>query len=171
MSLESSSTQQSAVQARLTTFGGRVALLVVAVGLVLIGLGYNGVSGASINGIVDLRAQLPYLVSGGLLGLAVVVIGSALLVSQSARQDRVRLEAKLDLLIELQLDATGGTRAAAPSDVEGLFAAGASSYHRPSCRLVDGREQTVYVTAEEAEAAALNPCRVCRPETQALSPR
>ncbi|MCU1587250.1 MAG: hypothetical protein JWN31_743, partial [Frankiales bacterium] len=45
MSLDSSSPQQSAVQARLTTFGGRVALLVVAVGLVLIGLGYNGVSG------------------------------------------------------------------------------------------------------------------------------
>ena len=170
MSLDSSTSQQSAVQARLTTFGGRVALAIIALGLVLIGLGYNGVAGASINGIVDLRAQLPYLVSGAILGLAVVIVGAALMISQSARADRVRLEAKLDLLIDLQSDATGGLRTA-PSDVEGLFAAGVSSYHVPSCRLVEGREQTPYVTAEEAHAANLKPCRVCQPAGSNVSLR
>ena len=164
MSLDSSTPRQSAVQARLTTFGGRIALAVVAAGLVIIGLGYNGVSGASINGLVDVRAQLPYIVSGAVLGLAFVIIGAALMITQSAREDRVRLEAKLDTLIELQSEATGAVRTSAPSDVEGLFAAGTSSYHRPTCRLVDGREQTTYVTAEEARSQDLNPCRVCQPE-------
>ena len=166
MSLDSSTTRQSSAQARLTTFGGRIALGVVAIGLVIIGLGYNGIAGAggSINNVPALVAQMPYLLSGGAVGLALVILGAALMVTQSARADRVRLEAKLDVLIELQSEAVGTTRTAAPSNVEGLFAAGASSYHRPTCRLVDGREQTVYVTAEEARAQDLNPCRVCQPE-------
>lgn len=157
-------TQQSALQARLTTFGGRTALLVVAVGLVIIALGYNGISGASINGLVDLRAQLPYLLSGGILGLSLVIVGSALMITQAAREDRVKLEAKLDQLIDAQ-QAQGSATTAVPSDAEGLFAAGSASYHRAGCRLVDGREQTTYVTAEEAAAQDLKPCRVCQPDT------
>lgn len=158
--------RQSSVQAQLTRFGGRIALAVVAVGLLIIGLGYNGISGGggSINGVPALVAQMPYLISGGVLGLAVVVLGAALMITQSAREDRVRLEAKLDVLIELQESAVGAVRTAAPSDAEGLFAAGTSSYHRPTCRLVDGREQTVYLTAQEALAQDLHPCRVCQPE-------
>jgi hypothetical protein len=163
MSLDNTPGRQSPVQHRLTSFGGRTALLVVAVGLLIIGLGYNGISGASINGFIDLRAQLPYLVSGGILGLALVIVGAALMITQSAREDRIRLEAKLDQLIEVQGDGAVRTSAAAPSTVQGLFAAGAASYHRPECRLVDGREETTYVTAEEARAQALNPCRVCQP--------
>lgn len=152
-------------QSRLASFGGRIALAVVALGLVVIGLGYNGIAGAAINGLVDVRAQLPYLLSGGVFGLSLVIVGSALLVTQSAREDRARLEAKLDQLIELQADALPArTRAAALSDVEGLFAAGRSSYHRPECRLVDGREETTYVTAAEAAERELAPCRVCQPQ-------
>jgi hypothetical protein len=157
------------LRSRLGALGGRTALLVVAAGLVVIGLGYNGISGASINGLVDLRAQLPYLVSGGILGLALVVVGAALMITQSAREDRVRLEAKLDALIEAQLAATPAPTAV-PADVEGLFAAGTSSYHLPACRLVDGRDSTTYVTADEAEASSLKPCRICQPR-QAVSPR
>ncbi|MCW2573106.1 MAG: hypothetical protein JWO88_3164, partial [Frankiales bacterium] len=52
-----------------------------------------------------------------------------------------------------------------PSDVDGLFAAGTASYHVPGCRLVDGREEVTYVTAAEAAARDLKPCRVCQPET------
>jgi hypothetical protein len=52
--------------------------------------------GGEINGVPNLNAQLPWLVSGGLLGLAFVVFGSAILVAHNARVDRARLEAKLD---------------------------------------------------------------------------
>ncbi len=51
-----------------------------------------------------------------------------------------------------------------PSNVDGLFAAGTSSFHRAGCRLVDGREEISYVTAQEAAARDLKPCRVCQPE-------
>jgi hypothetical protein len=162
MALDRQTSTQSAVQARIASFGARTSLLVIAFGVLVIGLGYNGISGASINGLVDLRAQLPYLLSGGIFGLSLVIVGAALMVTQSAREDRIRLEVKLDELIDAQA-AAGSAAAPVPSDVEGLFAAGTASFHRPECRLVDGREQTAYVTAEEAQARALQPCRVCQP--------
>jgi uncharacterized membrane protein YidH (DUF202 family) len=99
MALDRQTSTQSAVQARIASFGARTSLLVIAFGVLVIGLGYNGISGASINGIVDLRAQLPYLLSGGIFGLSLVIVGAALMVTQSAREDRMRLEAKLDELI------------------------------------------------------------------------
>lgn len=148
-------------QTRLARFGGRTALAVIAIGLLVIALGYNGISGAAVNGIVDLRAQLPYLLSGGVFGLALVITGAAVMITQSAREGHARLEARLEQLISLQQAPPAAL--VVPQDAEGLFAAGRSSYHVPSCRLVAGRDDTVYVTADEAEQRALTACRVCRP--------
>jgi hypothetical protein len=145
----------------LAALGGKAGLALVGLGLLLIGIGWNGAAGQ-----LSVVAQLPYLVSGGLLGLAVVVLGAAVLVLQSAREDRVALEAKLDLLAEAVLEA-GAARSDAPRDLSGLVVAGTASYHTPSCRLVDGREQTTYLTPEEAQARRLKPCRVCTPQQAA----
>ena len=136
--------------------GGLLSLALVGVGLLLIGLGYNGMASNT-----AVAAQMPYLLSGGLLGLALVVFGSALLVNHSAREDRQRMEGVLQQLLEVQQDGLG---ARVPAGADGLFAAGTSSYHRQGCRLVDGREEVAYVTAEEAQARDLKPCRVCHPE-------
>jgi len=83
---------------RVASYGSGLGVIVVGVGLLLIGIGWNGMAGGGgeINGVPNLNAQLPWLVSGGLLGLAFVVFGSALLVAHNARVDRARLEAKLD---------------------------------------------------------------------------
>lgn len=142
--------------------GGRLAVAVIALGLLVIGIGWFGASGdgALIDGATDLRAQLPYLLSGGFLGLALVVVGSALLVSQSARLERARQEA----LIEARFDALaaalggGGLQRAVPVDA---VVAGESAYHLPTCRLVDGRAGQEYVTVDDAEASGLRPCRRC----------
>jgi hypothetical protein len=138
--------------------GGRLALAIVFLGLVVILLGYNGISGN-----IQPAAQFPYLISGGFAGLAVVVFGSAFMVMQGAREDRQRIEGVLMQILEAQ-QAAGGGHSSVPSDVDGLFAAGTASYHVPGCRLVDGREEINYVTAAEAQAADLKPCRVCQPE-------
>src|SRR3954470_4621568 len=63
-------------------FGGSLGLVVVAAGLLVIGIGWNRAAGAGgdINGIPTLSAQLPWLLSGGILGLGLVVFGAALLV-------------------------------------------------------------------------------------------
>ncbi|MCA1713349.1 MAG: hypothetical protein LC789_17605 [Actinobacteria bacterium] len=142
-------------------FGGKAGLLLAGLGLIAIGLGVNGAAGQ-----LTVLAQVPYLISGGLIGIALVVLGAAMLVVQGAREDRARLEAKLDLLTDAVLAGGGGPAAAAPApqDASGLVIAGTASYHVPGCRLVDGREETSYLTPAEARANDLKPCRVCSPE-------
>lgn len=142
-------------------FGGRLALGVMALGLLVIGLGWFGISGAGarIDGSTDVRAQLPYLVSGGFLGLALVVVGAGLLVAQTTRVERARTEALLEARFDQLVHALGGRRVAlAP---EGWVVAGAAAYHRSDCRLVDGDED--YVSVDAAEDSGLRPCRVCAP--------
>ena len=144
-------------------FGGKAGLVLVAAGLAVIGLAYNAVASQTF-----LLAQMPYMVSGGLIGLSLVIVGASVLIVNSAREDRALLEAKLDALTDAIL-AGGGTRgartASSPSDVSGLVVAGTASFHIPGCRLVDGREETQLLTAEEALGGGLKPCRVCQPQT------
>jgi hypothetical protein len=143
--------------------GSKLALAFIALGLLAIALGYNGAAGNLV-----LAAQLPYIVSGGFVGVSLVIVGAALMITQNAREDRQRLEGLLVQLLEAQ-QAAGSGMGHVPSDVDGLFAAGTASYHVPGCRLVDGREEVSYVTAAEAAARDLKPCRVCQPETAATN--
>src|SRR4051794_11951458 len=151
---------------RLAGFGGGLGLLVIALGLLAIGIGWNGMAGGGgqVSGVTLLQAQLPWLVSGGILGLALVVVGGALMIVHNARTDRARLEAKLDELVTIVArSAMSGAPAypATPTSTDGLFAAGGASYHRRDCRLVQGREDIGFATAAEVADRDLRACRVC----------
>jgi hypothetical protein len=143
-------------------FGGKAGLILAGIGLIAIGVGWNGAAGQ-----LTLLGQVPYIISGGLIGIALVILGAAMLVVQGAREDRARLEAKLDLLADALMSggaAGPGLAGPAPTDASGLVIAGTASYHVPGCRLVDGREETAYLTPAEAVERELKPCRVCQPE-------
>jgi hypothetical protein len=143
--------------------GGKAGLGLALVGLLAIAFGWNGAAGQT-----STLAQTPYILSGGLIGIAFVILGAAMLVVQSNREDRALLEAKLDLLAEAFLEGAGrAPRAGAPGDLSGLVVAGSASYHVPGCRLVDGREETSYLTPAEARERELKACRVCQPEQAA----
>lgn len=145
----------------------------LGVGICLLGFafmffGWNGA--ASFDRI---SSQFPYLISGGLIGLGLVVLGAALIVVETSREERDRLTqelAELRTAIE-QLGAVpspnGQRRAPAPAEPEptgrGPLVAGDRSYHRPTCRLLEGRGDLPRVTAEEAAARRLARCRVCEP--------
>ena len=151
--------------------GGQAGILLALVGFVLLFLGWNGA--ASYN---FLPAQFPYLISGGLAGLALVVLGAALLIVQNAREERaILLHALAEIREAVERSAVGSNGAAAPTallsqaEAAGLVVAGGSSFHRPSCRLVEGRGALQTMTVHQAEAAGLDPCRSCEPtleETQ-----
>ena len=142
-------------------FGGKAGIVLAGLGLFTIALGINGAAGQ-----LTVLAQVPYLISGGLLGLALVVLGAAMLVVQGAREDRALLEGKLDLLAEAFLEGQGRqAKADSPGDLSGLVVAGTASYHVPGCRLVDGREETAYLIPGEARAQLLKACRVCQPDS------
>lgn len=146
--------------------GGRLGLLIVGIGLFVIGLGWNGASGSGgeINRVPAVAAQLPWLLSGGFLGLGIVLVGIALLITQAHREDRIRLEARLEELIAV---VERGQQTRAPADVAGLVVAGSSSFHDPSCRLARGRSEASVLTQAEAETRGLSPCRICTPVTLA----
>jgi hypothetical protein len=157
------------VEAAVSPIGGAAAVGLVVVGLIVIGLGWNGAagSGSEVNGVPDIRAQLPWLISGGALGLALVVIGAAQMITQSHRADRVSLEAKLDELTRaLGAGATGpgAVVRSGPADLADLVVAGSTSYHRPDCRLAQGRAGSRYLTTAEANEAGLKACRICQPD-------
>jgi hypothetical protein len=169
--------------------GGQVGLGIVALGLLVIGLGWNGAagSGGEIDHVPVVQAQLPWLLSGGFLGLGIVVLGAALIVANAHREAAGRLEARLEVLAE-QLERTSGSvadlggsgvgpgsLAAVVAGTSGLGApgvtaaseplvvAGSASYHLPQCRLVRGRAEARLVPLRAAAAEGLSPCRVCRP--------
>jgi hypothetical protein len=146
------------MKVRLNTLGGKLGLLFCIAGLAVIWAGWNGA--ASYN---DIRKQFPYLVSGGIGGLALVVIGAALLIVQSQRADRVQLETNLAELRNILERMTGVPATnGADADPGDLVVAGPGTYHRPTCKLVAGRNLRK-MTAAQAQAAGLEPCRTCAP--------
>jgi hypothetical protein len=143
---------------RWNTLGGKLGLFFCVGGLAVMWAGWNGA--ASYN---DIRKQFPYLISGGLAGLALVIIGVGLMIIQSQRADRVQLEANLAELRNILERMTGlpTSNGAAEADTD-LVVAGPGAYHRPTCKLVAGRDLRK-MTIEQAEAANLEPCRTCAP--------
>ena len=144
-------------------FGGKLAVGLIGLGLLAIGIAWNGAAG-----YITLVQQFPYLISGGLIGLSLVIVGSSLMVVQASREERSKLEAKLDEVIAA-LGGGGMSGSKAPSDLTGLVVAGSASFHTPGCRLVDGREEVGYLTPEEARSRFLQPCRICQPEPSNVS--
>jgi hypothetical protein len=140
------------VAAALCLFGGAV-LLVVA--------WYD------ISGTANVYEQLPYLVSAGFAALALIIVGSALLVA--GRGDRV--ERRMAQLVDALTEAAAGAAPAPPTEpAQGpparpdtfLTVAGGRTYHRPDCLLLKGKETTA-ANPSDIESNALTPCPVCGP--------
>ena len=143
--------------------GGVLGIVYCLAGFVLVFLGWNG---AASNDRVE--AQMPYLISGGIAGLGLIVVGAGLMVANSLRNDRVELRAAIDDLrdaVAAPSPAAGAT-AATPAGATGagLVVAGTDSYHRPDCALVQGQADVATMTAADALAAGRTPCRVCDPD-------
>jgi hypothetical protein len=140
--------------------GGQLGLGCIAAGLLVIGLAWNGA--ASVDFV---SGQVPYLLSGGAVGLGLIVLGAALLIVQNSRHDRSLIEAQLKELntaISRLANAVGG---GGPGGHNGAsqVVMGRSSYHRPDCRLAQGKDLPV-ATIEAAEEEGLAPCRICTPD-------
>ena len=144
---------------RFERFGAKLGVVLCLTGFVLIFLGWNGA--ASVDRIT---AQFPYLISGGIGGLGLVILGAILISVDSRRDDGHRVEA---MLAEVR-DAL--TRLAPPPEEEAIddgtgprVVAGQTSFHRPDCPLIAGREALSEMSMEAALAKDLIPCRICNP--------
>jgi hypothetical protein len=133
-------------------------------GIVLVLLGWVGASRT-----VLVFEQLPYLISGGVLGLSLVFAGGCVyfaywltLLVRESRTTRGDLQAVLLRMENLLQEKTPATRTAAGKGYAGRFVATRTGtmLHRPDCVAVDGREHLRTVTAD---TAGLTPCRLCDP--------
>jgi hypothetical protein len=146
---------------------GQLGILYCLAGLVLVFLGWNGAATYD-----RVSAQVPYVISGGLAGLCLVVIGGSVLVAASAREGSAALQATVEEL-RAAVERMGGGETPGPSAGAGapagdeMVVAGPSSYHRPTCRMVQGQAGTTMTTASVAAARDLAACRICAPDTAA----
>ena len=131
-----------------------LGLFFCVAGFVAIAFGWNG---SAKSAFVDV--QFPFLISGGLGGLALVLLGVGLLVMAQFRDERIHLAEQLQLVgaVISKAAAPGGPAAG------GEVVAGKSTYHRPDCRLVEGKTDLDRVSVEVARLQGLSPCRVCNP--------
>jgi nitrate reductase gamma subunit len=144
-----------------------LGLLLVVAGFVAVFLAWLEASGTA-----DVRVQMQDLISGGVGGLGMLIVGGVLL--QSALADRAarrteaglsRLADALDLGAQLATGEPTIAQAAAPRDPRAAVAVLAThaSYHLPACDLLAGRdaEQVQPTTVRQARRNGLAACRVC----------
>lgn len=158
--------RESPALERSLAVAGTVAL---PLGLALIGFGWYGAAHTP-----HVFEQVPYLVSGGLLGLALTIAGGMLyfgswLAGLSRRERREAEELRSVLLdIRERLEDREGASALAGTTapehrVNGrtlLVTPTGSMVHRHDCGVVAGRDDVREVAADETE---LSPCKLCDP--------
>lgn len=138
--------------------------VLAAAGAIALFVGWFGVSGESLT-----AKQLPYLVSAGLTGVALFIMAGVFLATDDVRRQFARiteLERKVDDLYSLFVDDLAANGRTLPRRAAGSMVAlpAGSSYHRPDCGLVAGKDGATDVTAADISARGLRPCRVCDPE-------
>ena len=114
------------------------------------------------------------------MGLSLVVVGVGLIVVENSRKDRSLLQAELRELntaitrLAAAVSAGAGTNgkplptAAAVAGADKVVL-GRTSYHRPDCRLAEGKDLPES-TLEAAQTEGLSPCRICNPDPAELVP-
>lgn len=144
---------------RLTTY--------LATGMVTAGFGLMFVAWNGAAGLDYVQGQVPFLLSGTIPGLALVLTGLTLALVHEIRHVAARLLGRLDTL--QTPPAAEGTASLSPSPTPGddRVVATGSSFHDPGCRVVAGRGDLTPMTPEGARAHGLSPCRVCGPATAA----
>lgn len=139
-------------------FGAKLGVGLALGGFVLVFLGWNGAASSD-----RVPSQFPYLISGGVAGLCLVVLGAALIIAETGREDREQLRAEIEEL-RAAIGSVGGGAApngSAAKPRRGGFVAGETTYHVPSCRLLEGRGDLPAVTREDIANRGLVACRVC----------
>ncbi len=149
----------------LMVLGGVIAPL----GLIVVLLGWWGAAHSPY-----VFEQLPYLISGGLLGVGMIFLGAFLYfthwLTQLVKEHRTQSAAVLDALQRLQ-DHLTQQAAGAPAAANGTHHAmtgevlvateRGSMAHRPDCVVVAGKTGLRQVT----EADGLTACKLCGPTT------
>jgi hypothetical protein len=143
--------------------GSQVLSLVGAVfalvGFLLILVAWNGTAHTPL-----VFEQIPYLVSGGQLGTALVVMGGFLFFSSWLTvlvQDQRETHRLLGEILSAQLATSSTPR---PLSTRLVATAHGDMVHRDSCRVVAGRTDL-----RPGDLATMRPCGICTPDESATA--
>ena len=135
-------------------------LLILGAFLLVLGVAAIGLAWYGASHTPFVFEQIPYLISGGVLGLGLAFVGGFLyfgywltrLLAQN-REQGARVERVLEEIKD--------TIAAGQKSIDTFVAtAGGAMFHRADCRLVVGREDLREVEPTELD---LGPCKICNP--------
>jgi hypothetical protein len=146
-----------------------LALVLTIAGFTVIVLGWNGMAK-----VASADQQLPYILSGGFGGVGLILLGVGIMLVAQIRTERRKLMNVLEVMavaVSRTADPNRRLPGASPATEApagpGTVVAGPSTYHRPDCRLVQGKEGLDRMTIAGARASGLSPCRVCAPDEAA----
>jgi hypothetical protein len=142
--------------------------ILLAAGALLMLLGYFGVSREAQPG-----KQIPYLVSGGVGGMFLAVLGAYFLGTQELRRDSGRLDRVEGMVEDLHaallrrpdapdLTANGSAAVGEGPSRRVVAMPGGDLFHRVTCRLVQGKDGEA-MTPAAAKKQGLEPCPACTP--------
>jgi hypothetical protein len=139
--------------------------VLIPLGVLLIAMGWLGASRT-----VLVFEQIPYLISGGLLGLGLVFMGGfvyfAYWQTQLVRDTRAERRELVDALQRIERLLAGGAFIAANGELPAydetqlVATENGSMIHRVDCPVVLNRENLRYVDSDEP---GLRPCSICEP--------
>ena len=146
--------------------------VLVPIGIVLILLGWYGTAHTT-----RLWKQVPYVVSGGILGAAFVFAGGFFYFAywlskqlqehrEQARESQALAARTIGALERLELVMRQGFGVASADDVLLVTGSGTMA-HRPSCPMLAGKNDVRPAVPGEEELRA---CPVCQPDVSALQP-
>lgn len=140
---------------------GRVlGLVLIVAGFIVIAKAWDGAAGKT-----RVDSQFPYVLSGGFMGLGLVITGCALLFLSTVRAERQVLTQKFDEMSTLLARNLG--RLAISSNGSGgsseQVVAGGDAYHREDCTILVGKTGLAKLSVAQAAAEGLKPCRACDP--------
>lgn len=134
----------------------------VATAMVTIGFGLMFVAWNGAAGLDYVQGQLPFLLSGTLPGLALVLTGLTLALVHEMRTSKADIIEHLSALAPAEPQEGPARQPAAVPDVDGVVAT-AATFHDPTCRVVDGRTDLTPMAPSTATERGLAPCRICEP--------
>ena len=137
-----------------------LGLCFIVAGFAAIAFGWSGAARVACP-----DCQLPYLLSGGAAGLGLVIVGAIALVIAQIRAAQFSFQDQVRQINQAVVRVAGLAASGANGHKDPQVVAGQSTYHRPDCRLVQGKSDLERVTVETAVMTGLSPCRVCNPAT------
>lgn len=139
------------------------ARLLISVGLLVVGiifviLGWYGAAHTNI-----LTEQIPYLISGGLLGMALIIVAGFM--ATSAATERENRELRNDLTRAIGSmgmgDTSDGSGLQAPgTDGKVLIVPGGHSFHQPGCPIVEGKDTSALPLGKAKDEGYVT-CKLC----------